>query len=444
MVVIIGHSNTDNDCLGSMVLMRYIYPGAILIKSSLVHPIAKNLYSLYSDFLQLKSLSEVEKEEIDKLVIVDTRTKARINEYSLLLNKAKEIEVWDHHVADSFDIEKGKLISSDTGANASLITSFLIKNSIKINSIDATIALTGIYADTGNFTHSSTKDLDFEAANYLIKNGADIKVATRKIKVIDQEGQISLFHNLLNNLIYKTIKGHYIILSYLELDQQYPGLSAIVEKVFEIENPDAYFAFFSFRKNDKGLVVARSKKEEININNILYKYGGGGHVFAGSAKLQNEDIRKLFLSFKKELEEKTEFAKKAKDIMTRSVDVINENWSIKDASIFLESANRTGAPVIDDEKKLVGFISLRDIMKARKINQINSPVSAYMHKKVITGNQEMSIESIELLFQKYNIGHLPIMEDEKIIGIVTRKDIIRSLGLNLEEKQIIFQNIESI
>ncbi|MEJ5272837.1 MAG: CBS domain-containing protein [Spirochaetota bacterium] len=444
MIVIIGHSNTDNDCLGSMVLMRYIYPDAVLLKSTLIHPIAKNLYSLYADFLNLKSLNDVSNQKLDKLIIVDTRTKARINEYLSLINVASEIEVWDHHIADSFDIENAKLISEETGANTSLIVSYLIKNNIKINPIDATIALTGIYADTGNFTHANTKDMDFEAANYLIKNGADIKIATRKIKLINHEGQVSLFHNILNNLIYKTIKGHYIILSYIELEDQFPGLSGIVEKVFEIENPDAYFAFFYFVKNKKGLIVARSRKEEINVNNILFRYHGGGHIFAGSAKIEDQDIKKIFLTFKKDLEEKMEFAKKAIDIMNKEVYTINEDWSVKQASIFLESVNCTGAPVVNKENKLVGFISLRDIMKARKINQINSPVSAYMHKKVITGTKDMTIDSIEILFQKYNIGHLPIIEDEKIVGIVTRKDIIKYLGLNLEEKQIIFQNIESL
>jgi len=105
MIAVIGHSNTDNDCLGSMVLMRYIYPEAILIKSTLIHPVAKNLYSLYADFLNLKTQNEISDQKIDKLVIVDTRTKARINEYIHLLNSSLEVEVWDHHIADSFDIE---------------------------------------------------------------------------------------------------------------------------------------------------------------------------------------------------------------------------------------------------------------------------------------------------------------------------------------------------
>ncbi len=444
MILIIGHSNTDNDCLASMVLMRYIYPDAILIRSSLIHPIAKNLYSLYSDFLNLVSINDVNKKDIYKIVIVDTRTKARLNEYDSLLKLPVEIEVWDHHVEDSFDIENAKLISMECGANASLIASFLIKNSIKVNQIDATIALTGIYADTGNFTHLNTKDIDFEAASYLIKNGADVKVVTRKINIMNNEGQISLIHNLLNNLIYKTIKGHYIILSYIEMDEQLPGLSGVVEKIFEIENPDAYFAFFQFSDSDKGIVIGRSKKEEININLILHQYGGGGHKFAGSARLKNDELKKVFLNFKEHLNENMKFPKKVKDIMTADVKVIKESWTVKEASIFLESLNLTGAPVINSENKLIGFISLRDIMKARKVSQMHSPVSAYMRKKVITGNKEMNIEEVEIIFQKYNIGHLPIIEQDNIIGIVSRKDIIKSLGLNIDEQQVIYQNLNSM
>jgi len=444
MVIILGHSNTDNDCLASMVLMRYIYPEAILVKSSLIHPVAKNLYSLYSDFLKIKSINEINLQDIDKIVIVDTRTKARLNEYNTLLKLPVEIEVWDHHIDDSFDIDNAKLISMECGANASLVTSVLIENSIKINSIDSTIALTGIYADTGNFTHANTKDIDFEAANYLIKNGADIKIATRKISFLNNEGQISLIHQLLNNLIYKSIKGHFVLLSYIEMNEQLPGLSGVVEKVFEIENPDSYFAFFQFADSEKGLLIGRSKKEEININLILHKYGGGGHIFAGSARLKKDELRKVFLSFKEHLNETMKFPKKAENIMTKNVKIINENWTIKDASIFLESFNYTGAPVVNSNNDITGFISLRDIMKARKINQINSPVSAYMHKKVITGKKDMSIEEIENIFQKFNIGHLPILENNRIVGIVTRKDIIKSLGLNIDEQQIISQNIKSI
>ncbi len=444
MIVIIGHSNTDNDCLASMVLMRYIYPEAVLIRSSLIHPIAKSIYSLYSDFLQLKSINEVALDSITKIVIVDTRTKARLKEYNSILNLPVEIEVWDHHIEDSFDIDNAKLISKECGANASLIASVLIENSIRLNPIDATIALTGIYADTGNFTHVNTKDIDFAAANYLIKNGADIKIATRKINILNGQGQISLFHNLLNNLIYKTIKGHFIILSYMEMDQQFAGLSGIVEKIFEIENPDGYFAFFQFADSEKGLLIGRSRKEEIDINLIMHRFNGGGHIFAGSARLENSELRKVFLSFKEHLNETIKLPKKVEDIMTKNVKAINENWTIKDASIFLESFNHTGAPVIDSENNIVGFISLRDIMKARKINQINSPVSAYMHKKVITATKDMNIEQAESLLQKYNIGHLPVLEDKKIIGILTRKDIIRSFGLSIEEQQIVLQNIKSI
>ncbi|HPB47963.1 MAG TPA: CBS domain-containing protein, partial [Exilispira sp.] len=99
---------------------------------------------------------------------------------------------------------------------------------------------------------------------------------------------------------------------------------------------------------------------------------------------------------------------------------------------------------VDDNLKITGFISLRDIMKARKSSEMSSPVSAYMRKKVITGTPSMNIKEVEEIFQKYNIGHLPILQDDILVGIVTRKDIIESISGKKIEQQIIIQNNDAV
>jgi len=75
---------------------------------------------------------------------------------------------------------------------------------------------------------------------------------------------------------------------------------------------------------------------------------------------------------------------------------------------------------------------------------MSSPVSAYMRKKVITGTPSMNIKEVEEIFQKYNIGHLPILQDDILVGIVTRKDIIESISGKKIEQQIIIQNNDAV
>ncbi|HQJ40114.1 MAG TPA: CBS domain-containing protein, partial [Exilispira sp.] len=235
-----------------------------------------------------------------------------------------------------------------------------------------------------------------------------------------------------------------VVLSFMELPSQQSGISAVVEKVFEIENPDAIFCFFSFDDSEKAIIIGRSKTEEISINAILSAFGGGGHDLAGSAKVKKSEIFELYNSFVVTLQSVIVRARTVADIMSKEVNTIREKWSIKEASIFLESINQTGAPVVDDNLKITGFISLRDIMKARKSSEMSSPVSAYMRKKVITGTPSMNIKEVEEIFQKYNIGHLPILQDDILVGIVTRKDIIESISGKKIEQQIIIQNNDAV
>lgn len=309
---------------------------------------------------------------------------------------------------------------------------------------DATIALAGLYADTGNFTHLNTTKDDFLVGQYLLSCNADLKIVISSVQSIQSEGQISIFHDLLNHLTFKNINGHNVVLSFMELPSQQSGISAVVEKVFEIENPDAIFCFFSFDDSEKAIIIGRSKTEEISINAILSAFGGGGHDLAGSTKVKKSEIFELYNSFVVTLQSVIVRARTVADIMSKEVNTIREKWSIKEASIFLESINQTGAPVVDDNLKITGFISLRDIMKARKSSEMSSPVSAYMRKKVITGTPSMNIKEVEEIFQKYNIGHLPILQDDILVGIVTRKDIIESISGKKIEQQIIIQNNDAV
>ena len=81
--------------------------------------------------------------------------------------------------------------------------------------------------------------------------------------------------------------------------------------------------------------------------------------------------------------------------------------------------------------------------QAEEAEKVKRFASGFVEEPIVA-SPDMSIEEIENIFQKFNIGHLPILENNRIVGIVTRKDIIKSLGLNIDEQQIISQNIKSI
>jgi tRNA nucleotidyltransferase (CCA-adding enzyme) len=133
--------------------------------------------------------------------------------------------------------------------------------------------------------------------------------------------------------------------------------------------------------------------------------------------------------------------------MSRQVDTIDESSSLLEASFFMEQISHTGLPVVSGDHRLTGFITLRDIMKGRKARQMSSPVKAYMSRQLITASPSATIREIEELLFGNNIGHLPILEGDRIIGIVTRtdymnykrslstsrKEVLEEMGLELKE-----------
>lgn len=418
----------DLDCFGSLALARYLYPRYIPVKSRLIHPMAKGLYTLYHDHLGFMPSRELKGESVEKVVVFDTRTAAKIREYFDYIKPFKaEVEVYDHHVSNECDIPGAVLHEAAYGANTTLIAEELMKRDITVPEDAATIALTGIFSDTGSFTHDNVTPRDFEAARWLMNQGASIKMVKQFLNVWHQDLQIDLFHKVLNSISYKKLHGYSLLFCHIHLEDQVNGLSEVVQKVFEVENTDAIFAVFSIQKRKRTLLIGRSKNDSIDLAKIMKDWGGGGHAKAASATIKELVDHDFVNTLRLYLKEFLEPACNASDIMTRDVHVIKDCLSVLESSLFLEETDHTGVPVVDDNEHLVGFISLRDISKARVAGQMKASVRGYMTHKIFTAPPDATLRDLERLFLDYNIGHVPIVKNKKVVGIVTRSDYLKHI-----------------
>ncbi len=427
MRIIVGHTNMDLDCLGSLTLARLLYPGYRAVRSRLIHPVARTLYNLYADRLDMASLEDLAGETVDAMVVVDTRSAARIKEFLTCMNPLPaSIEVWDHHPADSSDIP-GAVVREDTvGANTTLLAREAMRRGVHLAPEDATIALTGIFADTGNFTHENVRHADFDAAAWLTGQGASLVLVKSFLQTLKEESQITLFHELLNRLTYQTIHGHLLVTGYMEMDRQVGGLAAVVEKVHEVENPDATFAVFSFLRQNETLLIARSQERGIDVAQILAPFGGGGHHQASSALVKGVTGRTTFHALQACLKTMLAEAATAQTLMSREFAALDVNVSLGDASLFLETHDRTGVPVVDADFHLCGYLSLRDVAKARRGGQMAAPVGSHMARQVVLGTPAMSLREIEALFFTHTVFDVPIVENGKLVGVVTRDAYLKA------------------
>ena len=118
---------------------------------------------------------------------------------------------------------------------------------------------------------------------------------------------------------------------------------------------------------------------------------------------------------------------KVSKVMTKPVITINVHKKLKDVSALLVENNIDQVPVVDDDEKLVGIITSWDITRATAQNK-NKLVDV-MTSHVLSSSPDELIDEVSQKLLKKKIGSTPIIDNEnKVIGIITLSDINKVLG----------------
>jgi CBS domain-containing protein len=114
----------------------------------------------------------------------------------------------------------------------------------------------------------------------------------------------------------------------------------------------------------------------------------------------------------------------AKDIMTKEVTTVKPNITPRELARILTKHSISGAPVVDKRGKVTGIVSDGDILTKR-----GKRVSSLMSKQIISVAEDASVEEIANLMIAHKINRVPVLRGEKLIGIVTRADIVRAIAM---------------
>ncbi|MEM5825960.1 MAG: CBS domain-containing protein [Candidatus Aenigmatarchaeota archaeon] len=123
-----------------------------------------------------------------------------------------------------------------------------------------------------------------------------------------------------------------------------------------------------------------------------------------------------------------------KHIMRKNVFVFSKNATIKDViDIMIE--NNIGSVIILENEKVVGIVTERDLVTKvlTKGLDLNLPVKEIMSSPVITISPNESVEKAAEIMTENKIKKLPVVENDKLLGIITLTDIVAS-GVKLEEE----------
>lgn len=123
------------------------------------------------------------------------------------------------------------------------------------------------------------------------------------------------------------------------------------------------------------------------------------------------------------------------EIMKTDITALTKDDTIADAVKIMNSKKIRHLPIIDKDQRLVGLVTDRDIRDATpsifELEQfkegLQNPVKVIMKTDIITGHPLDFVEDVSAILYEHRIGCLPILKDEKLVGIVTETDLLRTL-----------------
>ncbi|MEA2095376.1 MAG: CBS domain-containing protein [Candidatus Cloacimonadota bacterium] len=121
------------------------------------------------------------------------------------------------------------------------------------------------------------------------------------------------------------------------------------------------------------------------------------------------------------------------DVMSKNIETVNPEMSVCLLRDVLQKKRISGVPVVNDDK-FVGIISIEDFIKCVEQGEINALVEDKMTKNVVTLYADEPLVHAVKKFEKFGFGRFPIItrKDRKLVGIITKSDIIKGILKKLE------------
>ena len=294
-IFVMGHTNSDIDAMGASLgvyrLAKTIGKQAYIVNTTVGSTLDSFLQTAKEDEEYQKTIigkdEAIEKiNENSLLVIVDTHKTSYVD-VPELLEKTNKIVIIDHHRRGTDFIENALLTFHEVYASSAceLVTELLeySEQEIKLTQLETEGLYAGIMMDTKNFTFK-TGVRTFEAAAYLRKCGVDI-IKVKKWFQSDLETYNKISEIVANAEVINDTIGISIY------DKEEPDTSLICAKsadeLLTISNITASFVIGNL--GDKICISGRSIGD-INVQLILEKLGGGGHITLAGAQVEGMSI----------------------------------------------------------------------------------------------------------------------------------------------------------
>ncbi|WP_027108149.1 DHH family phosphoesterase [Lacticigenium naphthae] len=301
-IFVMGHKNPDMDAIGSslgiqrIAKMHHKACWIVIDKEDLGADVTKLMAEIEKDSQISRYIisPEVAEEMVtpESLIVLVDHHKPSMSIAPNLLKKTKKNMVIDHHRRGEEFVDSPLLVYIEPYASstAELITElfeYVPTEGDPINKIEATALLGGIIVDTNNFS-LRTGSRTFDAASYLQSVGANSTLIQRMLKE-DPEVYLKRSH-LIETMEF--VEENYAIAHGNEDVLYHPVVAAqTADTMLAMTNVEASFVIT--RRDSKTVGISARSLGKINVQRIMEKMGGGGHLSNAATQISDQSIEEV-------------------------------------------------------------------------------------------------------------------------------------------------------
>ncbi len=428
LTIITTHFNPDYDAVGSMVAARRLYPEALLVfpggsEKNLRHFFIQSLIHM----IDPAWAKDVDLTRVGRLVVVDTRQPGRLGDLKPVLdNPDLDIHLYDHHPNAPGDLSGSVEVVEPVGATVTLLTELIGDCGLELLPEEATMMAVGLYEDTGSFTFSSTTERDYQAAAELLRRGADLSVVSQLTVRELTTDQLALLNALIDSAETRQARGLSFVIATAQTEHYVDDVAVLAHKMMEIMGLSILFVLVGM--DNKVLLIIRSRLGTVDAAAIAREFGGGGHPSAAAASIKNMSLTQAKKRLDAILVETLGSFYRARNLMVYPPITIGEWQTLAEAREVLIKFSINVLLVVDQHERVIGFISEHNVSKALYHGLLDYSVGAFMNTEFKVVEPESSFAEIKEIIVDRKQRVLPVVENQRAVGVITRTDLLQVLA----------------
>ena len=422
--IVVGHANPDFDAYAAMVAATKLYEDTRAVYLGSQNANVREFHNLHEDFVAFTDLKTLDLDAIERVIMVDTREPGRVGELRSVVERPG-VEVI---VYDHHPRQAGDIVPAEDDSMTVGATTSILVHEIR----DRGIPITPLEATVMLLgIHEDTGSLTYPGTTAYDAEAATFLMASG--------AEMEVLNQFLSRALTPEQRAVLdMLLDSLEVwdihGQEVAVGTAVAEVYIDSASVLTHYicedlgyrvAIALVAMPERLQVVGRSRLADVDIGAVLKHIGGGGHPQAAAAALREGTAEEVLPRLREALLEEVAPPVRAAEIASAPVRAIDPQTSMAEAGRIMATWGHGGLPVIEDGR-LVGLVTRKDVDKAARHGLGHAPATGFMARDPITVGPDADLADLERLLVRTGIGRVPVVENGQVTGIVTRKDLLRA------------------